>query len=56
MFIVIGILFFLAWLASFFFFVIGHVFVYLFLFLAIISIVIHFILMFRRRSIGRSQI
>ena len=56
MFIVIGILFFLAWLATFFFFVIGHIFTYIFLFLAILFIVLHFVRMFRRRSAGRTQI
>ncbi len=56
MFIIIGILFFLAWLASFFFFVIGHIAAYTLLFLAIISIIVHFILMYRRRSAGRSQL
>ena len=56
MFIVIGILFFLAWLASFFFFFIAHIFTYLFLLLAIAFIIVHFILMFRRRIAGRSQL
>jgi hypothetical protein len=56
MFIVIGILFFLAWLATFFFFVIGHILTYIFLFLAIIFIIVHFVLMFRRRSAGRTEL
>ena len=56
MFVVIGILFFLAWLASFFFFVIGHLLAYALLFLAIIFIIVHFILRFRRRIAGRSQL
>ena len=56
MFIVIGILFFLAWLASFFFFVIGHIATYTLLFLAILSIVIHFILVSRRRSAGKETL
>lgn len=51
MFVVIGILFFLAWLASFFFFTIGHIFTYALLFLAILFIVIHFIMVYRRRSL-----
>jgi hypothetical protein len=56
MFLVIGILFFLAWLATFFFFTIGHVFTYIFLFVWIISIIIHFVLLYRRRSSGRDQL
>ncbi len=54
-FLVIGIIFFLAWLASFFFFTIAHIATYVLLFLAIISIIIHFILMYRRRSKRTAQ-
>lgn len=55
-FLIIGIIFFLAWLASFFFFVIGHIATYTLLFLAIISVIVHFILMYRKRSTGRTQL
>ncbi|MEO6828368.1 MAG: hypothetical protein ABI164_01055 [Acidobacteriaceae bacterium] len=54
-FLIIGIIFFLAWLASFFFFVIGHIATYTLLFLAIISIIVHFILRYCRRSAERTQ-
>lgn len=56
MFLIIGILLFLAWLASFFFYVIGHIATYTLLFLAIIAIIIHFVLMYRRRSADRTQL
>ena len=55
MFIVIGILFLLAWIAAFFFFAIAHIIAFIFLFLAIIFLIAHFIAMYRRRSAGRSQ-
>lgn len=55
MFLVVGILFFLAWLAAFFFFAIAHVITYIFLLIAIILIIIHFILAFRRRTRGKDE-
>lgn len=56
MFLVIGILFFLAWLASYFVLYIGHIFTYAFLIIAIILIILHFVMMFRRRGQGKSEI
>lgn len=50
MFVVIGIILFLAWLASYFFYTVGYAVTYALLFLAILSIIIHFVLAYRRRS------
>lgn len=55
MFLWIGILLFLAWLAAFFFFHIALVIVYVLLGLAILAIIAHFIQMFRLRGAGRGR-
>lgn len=55
MFIVIAILFFVAWLASYFFMISRSV-TYVLLILAGVSIVIHFVLMSRRRAKGETQL
>jgi hypothetical protein len=54
MYIVIGILFFVAWLASYFF-LISRFITYSLLFLAGVFIVIHFVMQARRRSKGEPQ-
>jgi hypothetical protein len=50
MFLIVGILFFLAWLAHFYFAYIGAIFTYIFLFIGIILIIVHFVLLYRRRG------
>lgn len=55
MFIVIGILLFLAWIAACFFWAIGHLLTWALFLLAILFIIIHFILAFRRRSTGKDE-
>jgi hypothetical protein len=56
MFLAIGILFFLAWLATFYLSYVGHIFTYIFLFLWIIFIIIHFVLLYRRRGRRGSEL